>query len=93
VEQPGGQGEVECPGSRLRSSDTKFKIIISHKVFKALKNTFPQTTNIYVPLQLKQESAVEKSLGDDDNFLHLPMEPYKIKSPTILLQSGISGIF
>lgn len=90
---PGGEGEGECPGSSLWSSDTKFKIIKSHKVFKALKNTFPQTTNIYAPLQLKQQSAVERSLGDDDNFLHLPKEQYKIKSQTILLQSGISGIF
>lgn len=71
---PGGQGKGECPGSWLWSSDTNFKIITSLKVFKALDNAFPQTTNIYAPLQLKKKSAVEKSLGDDGNFPHLPKE-------------------
>lgn len=53
----------------------ELKIIKSHKVFKALDNAFLQmNTNTYVPLQLKKENAVEKSLGDDGNFLHLPKE-------------------
>lgn len=38
---PGEDGEGKCPGSSLWSSDTKFKIIKSHKFFKALNNSFP----------------------------------------------------